>query len=407
MRDNKTIELSSSLRVRTAEESLALAESIARSRGVVRVVDITQLDRIGIPVFTSIRPDAPSQFNCVCAGKGLKPNEARIGAFMEAIEFSFAVPGQNRLALEQRTPRDIVRSFGDGFQFLEFAPRKGSRVEPDELLSVVRASEIKRGLGEVLVPAELVLHPFGSDMGKSLYGTTTNGLASGNNLEEAIVHGLCEVMERHISAFQLLRNTSEHVPISSLSPKLRSLVARVEDAGLQCVVRFAGNEFGLPFFSAYVLEPDDGAPIALAAGFGFHPNKEIAAVRAITEAAQSRLSYIHGGRDDLIHRYRWAAKVGRQTELDEVRYAKASVVATEREVSFNAIPSAEVHSLEHAKTTLFQALSRARFEHVVVIPLTDEGYPFQVVRVIVPGCESFSRTCSRVGPRLLEFIRHA
>ena len=42
-----------------------------------------------------------------------------------------------------------------------------------------------------------------------------------------------------------------------------------------------------------------GPPLGLNGGFGCHPHRSVAFVRAVAEAAQSRLSFIHGGRDDL------------------------------------------------------------------------------------------------------------
>jgi ribosomal protein S12 methylthiotransferase accessory factor len=79
MTHDKFTRLSSSLRSRSAEESLVIAESIALSRGVSRVVDTTWLDRIGIPVYSSIRPDGVKGTLCVHAGKGFTHAEAKIG----------------------------------------------------------------------------------------------------------------------------------------------------------------------------------------------------------------------------------------------------------------------------------------------------------------------------------------
>ena len=74
--------LSSSLRTRSAEESLKYAQEIAANLGITRVTDTTWLDRIGIPVYASIRPNAAVGSLCVNAGKGLRDVEAKIGAYM-------------------------------------------------------------------------------------------------------------------------------------------------------------------------------------------------------------------------------------------------------------------------------------------------------------------------------------
>ena len=54
---------------------------------------------------------------------------------------------------------------------------------------------------EMLVPASAVFHPLPLQLPPShdhapLFRTNTNGLASGNKLEEVIFHGLSEVIER-------------------------------------------------------------------------------------------------------------------------------------------------------------------------------------------------------------------
>ena len=49
---------------------------------------------------------------------------------------------------------------------------------------------------EMWVPASAVFHPYVSRLDLALFRTSTNGLASGNNLEEAVLHGLLEVVER-------------------------------------------------------------------------------------------------------------------------------------------------------------------------------------------------------------------
>lgn len=393
--------LSSSLRARSAEQSLAIAEQLAMSRGVSRVVDTTWLDRIGIPVYASIRPDALRGSICVNAGKGFTHAEAKIGAYMEAIEFSFAPHGRSAVAAELVGPHDILASFGGRLRFTDFAPRLGRRIQASDRIAATRCEEIAAGLGPVLVPAELVFHPFPQMPGVSLYGTSTNGLASGNTLQEATVHGLAEVMERHVRSYEVLDDRSLRVDEAGAPPKVREMMQRVDRTGLRCTLRYSENEFGLPYFSAYVLEPDELAPHAVASGFGFHPNADIAAVRAVAEAVQGRLSYIHGGRDDLIKRYQLGEAIGREQELQSLRALRALALDDRRSIAFAAVPSAGVQTLDAAQESLFAALRAAGLPHVVRVAFTEADYPFQVVRVIVPGAEFYEHELKRVGTRLM------
>ena len=100
--------LSSSLRPVSPEATLARAKRIAPPLGITRVTDITRLDRVGIPVYASIRPSATIGSLCVNAGKGLHPIEAEVGAYMEAIELAVAEPEAKRVPVVRATARDVL-----------------------------------------------------------------------------------------------------------------------------------------------------------------------------------------------------------------------------------------------------------------------------------------------------------
>jgi ribosomal protein S12 methylthiotransferase accessory factor len=404
MTDETFVRLSSSLRSRSAEESLAIVAPIAMSRGISRVVDTTWLDRIGIPVYASIRPDGVKGTLCVHAGKGFTHAEAKIGAYMEAIEFSFATPGRNVVNYFLRKPEDILASFRYRIRFADFCARMGRQVQSDDDIAVITGDEIMSGLGEVLVPAELVYHPFFENPGVKLYGTSTNGLASGNTLEEATVHGLAEVMERHVRSFEVLDDRSLLVQLDDAPPKIKVMVAQIRRAGFQCYLRYSKNSFGLAYFTGYVLEPDEHTPISVASGFGFHPIAEIAAVRALAEAVQGRLSHIHGGRDDIIKRVQIGIELGRERELECIRCMRNMAAAPQGELPFSAIPSIEVNSVTQARDCMYDGLRRAGLQHVVRVTLTEPDYPFQVVKIIVPGAEMYEYDLPRVGPRLVHHM---
>ena len=405
MSNDQFIRLSSSLRSRSVEESLAIAESLAMSRGVSRVVDTTWLDRIGIPVYSSIRPDGIKGTLCVHAGKGFTHAEAKIGAYMEAIEFSFATPGRNIVDWFLCKPSEILASFDQRIHFSDFCPRKGCRIEHDDDVAVVIGEEILSGLGRVLVPAELVYLPFFENPGVKLYGTTTNGLASGNTLDEATVHGLAEVMERHVRSFDVIKDDSLLVRLDNAPSKIKMMAKKIENAGLRCCLRYSKNPFGLAYFTGYVLEPDERNPIAVASGFGFHPNAEIAAVRALAEAVQGRLSHIHGGRDDIIKRVKVGVELGRDRELELIRHLRNIAENPCGEIDFSMVPNIDISSLFQARECLYQGLISAGFDHVVRVVLTDAAYPFQVVKIIVPGAEMYEAEFPRIGPRLAKHFQ--
>src|SRR5512139_281935 len=88
-------------RALSPEETLARVESKMTAAGVTRVADITNLDRIGIPVFSSIRPMAAKGAVSVYNGKGATPTEARVSAMMEGIERYSAEAGDRELTVSR------------------------------------------------------------------------------------------------------------------------------------------------------------------------------------------------------------------------------------------------------------------------------------------------------------------
>jgi len=131
-----------------------------------------------------------------------------------------------------------------------------------------------------------------------LFGATTNGLAGGNTVTEATVHALCEVMERDSTGD--LVSTPEHqqgcLDLDTVQDGYcRALLDRFADAGAVLDVRYTQGRLGLHLFHA--VGRSATAPF-LYAGFGSHPDHRVALARAVTEAAQSRLTAIAGSRDD-------------------------------------------------------------------------------------------------------------
>lgn len=397
--------LSSSMRTRSAEESLAIVAPFARERGVSRVVDTTWLDNVGIPVYASIRPDGQDGTLWVHAGKGFTHAEAKIGAYMEAIEFSYAEPGHSEIDWFMSTPREILQSFNGGIGLADFCAHIGRTAVLDGPISAVWGEEISCGLGRVQLPAELLYVPF-RPQGQSLYGTHTNGLASGNTVQEASVHALTEVMERHVHSFELLDDKSCFVKLDHLTPKLQEMVRKIEAAGLNAVLRYSENEFGMAFFSAYVFESEGATPLTMANGAGFHPVREIAAIRALSEAVQSRLTFIHGGREDIIEQYAYFDKLEASTQLKTVAGLRQSISDPAKSIQWDEIPDFEpvLPSLEDVWELLLVTLRSVDMPYVVRLTLTKTTDPFQVVKVVVPGAEVFSFDCPRVGPRLLKYF---
>ena len=396
--------LGSSLRTRTAAETLAIAGPIAARLGITRVTDITRLDRVGIPVAASIRPDAHPLSLCVCAGKGLTAEDALVGAAMEAIEFALAEPGRSRV--EVMTTKPIRIADGLSQTLLDLCPRFGVRIDLDAEMVCAAAEELNSG-ETWLLPADLIFHPGPTANGNTAYyQASTNGLASGNTVLEATVHGLAEVIERDIQSFQHFLNTSVLVQSQSLPDFLKPWLKAIADVGLDLYVRYVENEFGLPFFSSTVVDAQAGTPLYVNGGFGVHTHRSISLVRAITEAIQSRLSFIHGGRDSMTHDYRAYRGWSAQRLADRVSELTAIVANPIGAVNFDDIPdhAAMTPDVESAYVFLSEALGRCGMTRICRTAFTTPEDVLQVVRIVVPGLEMWDDRSRRVGPRLRDYV---
>ena len=359
-------------------------------------------------MFASIRPEAHPGSLCVNAGKGITFAEARVGAYMEAVEYAFAEYNRASLKVSIVRARDVYEGPGRPDAILDFCPVMGAEIDLDGPIACVEATDIRSG-ETFQTPAELTFLPFPPDLGGHLYfGSNSNGLCSGNSVLEATVHGLSEVIERDICSFQAFKDQSVLVPNSSLPSTIRKINSTLSSVGMNLYVRYLENMFEVPYFMAVVAESKTDDPIYISAGYGCHLSSQIALTRAVCEALQSRLSFIHGGRDDLVERYERFKHLTRQARA---AYAEKLLAEISRNGSYmlfyrirgrrSDVPA----DLESAQEALLSALARNGFRHALRVVYTPTDFPLQVVRIQVPGLECFTETTARVGLRLRDYVR--
>ena len=383
------------------------ARSLARGLGISRVTDITRLDCVGVPVFVSIRPDAQPGSLCVNAGKGITVAEARAGAYMEAIEYAFAEYNRASLEVLWVPAGEVYEGKRRQASILDFCPVMNAEIDLEELLPCVATKDLSSGR-KYLVPAELVFLPYPRELGGSRYfGSNSNGLCSGNSVLEATIHGIAEVIERDVCSFQSIKDTSELISNRTLPASIRKIETSLSAVGMNLHVRYVENMFRIPYFMAVVAESKVINPIYVSVGYGCHPLKEIALTRAVCEALQSRLSFIHGGRDDLINRYE---RFKRSSAGKQARYADSLLARVSRNGSllrFGGIPdhSRTATDLPSALNVLLDALAQNGFKRVLRVVYTRPRLPLQVLRVIVPRLECLTETTARVGVRLRDYVK--
>ncbi|WP_179196480.1 YcaO-like family protein [Caballeronia sordidicola] len=398
--------LSSSLRERELAQTLQIAIPFAKRLGVSRVTDITRLDRIGIPVFASIRPTAAPGSLCVHAGKGLSELEAQVGATMEAIEFAMAEVDCSRVAFTVSTIRELEESFGSRFDLVDLCPLYGRSFHQADRIAAVNAAVCHTGR-PILLPAELVFMPTFDLPSAGLFSGSTNGLCSGNTIIEARIHGVLELMERDTLSMNYVHDESCFVVMDgAVSDDLNEALRLIDDAGLEVTIRYTKSPFDFPYFEAYICEPDDDAPVAIASGFGLHPVRRIALVRAITEAAQGRLSHIHGGRDDIIRRHRLRERRGIDNDRVAVRQFIKRITDISRKIQYQEISDfGQFESLDDVWSLIQRKLDNVGAGPVLQVVFTSKSDPIQVLKMIIPKLEHFEADHQRVGRRLMERFR--
>ena len=375
-------------RCRPPEATLEIAKSLAPRTGITEVTDITPLDCIGLPVFVSHRPESRAE-HCTY-GKGLRPLDAEVGAYVEAIEFFYDEPGNNEVITRWGTPRDVIGAKQHPDAILDFSPILQRKVDLDAPLLLAQARDIETG-NEAWIPAELAFHP-APKVGQSLFGSCTTGLATGNSIVEATVHALAELIERDIWSFDFIRRNSKWVDPATLPEEVHAIVERAEHNGLRLIIRTILNDYGLPFFAAFLFDPAKPTRKFFNGGWGSHLNRTHALMSAVTEVAQSRLAFIHGGRKE---------PATQPNELELLQRDIAQVSDARQSIAFSDLPDSTIPcSLDDQLAALTACLRRVTQQPILRLVYTPPDSPLHVIRLVVPTLEDFRETTLRIGPRL-------
>ena len=357
--------------------------------GITRLAHQTGLDRIGIPCYAAIRPNSATIASH--QGKGVDDISAQISAVMEAAEYAIAEAPQ--------TPQrilSIVEALTAGHEVLDVThllPR-GATVDETRPIRWVEGFALDTG-ALVLVPYDAVV--LGSPP-RDLPGLSqsTNGIAAGTRLSGALLHGLCEVVERDaVCLWGYKSDTAAKAtaisPAAFADATIDALSDKITRAGYRLRLFDQTSNVGVPVIYA-VLSPGDGADkhFDAATGASCHPVAAIAARRAIVEAAQTRITNIAGARDDIA-----------EGEYER-QLGRSIAVLTEDTLATRPAPAGLPAGTSEAEliAALQAGLARAGLQRIVVIPLGGEHIGIRVAKLYVPGLEDrLTNTNWRPGSR--------
>ncbi len=320
-------------RTRPPAQTVEAVRRLMPTLGITRVGNLTGLDRIGVPVVMSCRPLSRSV--AVSLGKGLDQDAATASALMESAETWHA----ERITLPVRYASAAELEGSLRLADIERLPHRRERPwRPSTRLLLIEAIELFSGERRWL-PYELVHtdYTLPGPPGSGLFVASTNGLASGMHRLEACCHALCEVIERDASArwwgLSRTERAATRVDLDTVGdPACQGVMERFFQAGFEVAVWSTTSDVGIASFLA-VLRDRQGEGSHPGFGSGTHPSAPIALLRALLEAAQVRLTYIAGARDDLPReQYGRAATARRLASL-------ATLLADPPQLPLPAVPS--------------------------------------------------------------------
>ncbi|WP_245618792.1 YcaO-related McrA-glycine thioamidation protein [Methanogenium cariaci] len=375
------------------EDTLKRIDSlVSLTGGVTQVEDITDVDRLGIPVFTCTRRGGINGKEFVHNGKGATPVAARVSAMMETIE---------RYSAEADDREMIV---GGSYSELsgEYLLLSPGRDDPAgiygskccDLLGV--AHDIIRDEA-ILVPAHEVFHPPLDASYGNFIRTHTNGIASGNTLEEAVFHALAELIER--DAWSLAEVTRNAGPVVGdiTDERCLQVIESFQKEGVEVIVRDITSDIRLPTIVAICDDVKLKDPALLCTGAGTHVCPEIAVLRALTEVAQSRATQLFvdgtkptGGADmrRVMGGYDRTKRMNKRWFAKDTESVYGNIGGAFRSDDF-------LTDIEY----VLDELKKAGLGRCIVADLTREEIGVPVVRVIVPGLEVLTMDTDRIGQR--------
>lgn len=354
-------------------ETEKAARSLMESAGVEKIQDLTRKDRLGIPCLAARRRRAPRGSSPLLPGMGRTRLLARVSAMMAAIERHFGeYRGEplERASYEDATIRGAIdpRSL-----ILPRPPAPGEQIHWSSGKNLLTGED-------VLVPSNAVFFPYESrGLAMQLFPSDPVGLASGNTREEAILHGLLEILELDsLSRAERRRDMGMRIAVDTPGP-VQDILDKFGRAGVAIHLWLIGGQTRVPVVAAAADDPGSRDPGLLIMGSACHPDPRIAVERALLDVAFSRASYLAGvlsspQRDMLLAR----AGYERMKRINHEWFAPAP------EVALSSVPGCSTPWIDEDIALILDDLQRIA-DHVCIVDL--KPAPLPVVRVVVPGLE--------------------
>ncbi|MDL1970953.1 MAG: YcaO-like family protein [Candidatus Desulfofervidaceae bacterium] len=332
--------------------------------------------RLDIPVFFSFYGEDGQKITGkkTQMGKGATPEQAKASALMELVErYSYFSFKQNQKRFKVTTHEYIVNPIP-----LELIAKS---VHDEENLNkaslFLKQIPFRWAKAYNLTRDEEMWVPFDWFVAINEF----NGTAAGNTLEEAIIQGLCEVIERHVCAViaQEQRVTPDIDPSSVQDEIAQMLLQKFTRAGIKVYLKDFTCDMGIPTVGVLAYDPATfpRSEIVFTAGTQTSPVKSL--IRALTETAQLA--------GDFLETPGYVASgLPKPQTLKDVSY----VVQQEKTVSIKDLPDISHENIRMEIERAVDALEARGYE-VLILDLTHDSLDIPVVYVLVPGARFWQR----------------
>ncbi len=340
-----------------------------------RVARVTGLDRSGIEVACAVRPRG--HVLQVTNGKGRTAHVAAQGALLEAAELwcSEHVEPLPMASLAQ------LRAAGAWAWGMDDLGSAGELVDPalwsESVVCAWREGvELLTGRTVAVPAAALHCPPPGSALlGPAAVRWSSNGMGAHPDADAALQHALFEAVERHCLAhalphgFRPAELASRGLTSAALersAPGARELAQQLSARGLTPFLFDLSTALQVPVAGALLVDAEEG-PIPVTAGYASAGDWDHALQSALLEAAQSRLTDVHGAREDIA-----------PMEPDSVRRLTDMLRRTQ--------PKARAPRCRNLpRKGLVPHLRRQGVARIAAVELSPPGFPVHVFKAVVPG----------------------
>ncbi len=406
--------------------------------GDVTAFRIDPLDRLGIPVWVvALFPEDPALAGIMPYGVGYGATDeaAVLGGLGEVAEMVWPTLSLGARRKVRGSYSALAASVGERAVAdpLRLCLPAGSPVGRDSVLDWVEATRWTDG-ATVLVPIDLIACS-AKELSPSYVPFTTlltNGMGAGPDIDWAVGHGLCEILQRDGNGL-LFRALDRGVVLeldAPVSANARLVLDRFAASGIRALPKFATDAFGqCNLYCVGIDEADAPAtPVMVTAcGEGCLPDRDAALEKALTEyaASRARKAFAHGPADLVAqvapegYVERFLAQAGNSAKSGDPRAFDAMLDWTRRDAGtlrrwrtptmlserarhgFSGLASRKAPD-GHARADAVRSAMRDAGFDVLYVDMSPADHGVSVVKVIVPGMEVETMSYYRIGARNTE-----